>query len=122
MEMAQYILSILRSQLMIVFSWGFNTPIAIEDGLQFNVEGFKHQGKVRVHYNGGSDLFDVTTLNRDGSFSYTLPGPIPEAEDGKTRIAVRLNASFSTGADSPVMALSSACKRLHSKSRASAGT
>ena len=69
MEMAQYILSILRSQLMIVFSWGFNTPIAIEDGLQFNVEGFKHQGKVRVHYNGGSDLFDVTTLNRDGSIA-----------------------------------------------------
>ena len=69
MEMAQYILSILRSQLMIVFSWGFNTPIAIEDGLQFNVEAFKHQGKVRVHYNGGSDLFDVTTLNRDGSIA-----------------------------------------------------
>ena len=67
--MAQYILSILRSQLMIVFSWGFNTPIAIEDGLQFNVEGFKHQGKVRIHYNGGSDLFDVTTLNRDGGIA-----------------------------------------------------
>ncbi len=47
-----------------------------------------------------ADILASFTLNRDGSFSYTLPGPIPEAEDGKTRIAVRLNASFSTGASS----------------------
>ena len=47
-----------------------------------------------------ADTLASFTLNRDGSFSYTLPGPIPEAEDGKTRIAVRLNASFSAGAGS----------------------
>jgi len=46
-----------------------------------------------------ADTLASFTLNRDGGFSYTLPGPIPEAEDGKTRIAVRLNASFSTGAN-----------------------
>lgn len=67
MEMAKYIMSILRTQLMVVFSWGFNSPIAIEDGLQFNVEGYKHQGKVRVNYNEGLDLFEVTLLNADGS-------------------------------------------------------
>lgn len=67
MEMAKYIMSILRSQLMVVFSWGFNSPIAIEDGLQFNVEGYKHQGRVRVKYIDGLDLFEVTLLNSDGS-------------------------------------------------------
>lgn len=65
--MARYIMSILRSQLMVVFSWGFNSPMAIENGLQFNVEGYKHKGKVRVMYNEGLDLFEVTLLNADGS-------------------------------------------------------
>lgn len=67
MEMAKYIMSILRSQLMVVFSWGFNNPVAIENGLQFNVEGYKHTGKVRVKYNEGIDLFEVILLNGDGS-------------------------------------------------------
>lgn len=32
MEMAQYILSILRTQMCVVWSWGFHKAIAIEDG------------------------------------------------------------------------------------------
>lgn len=36
MEMAKYIMSILRTNLMVVFSWGFHYPIAIKNGLRFN--------------------------------------------------------------------------------------
>ncbi len=59
--MADYILSILRTQLMVVFSWGFHRPTALPDdgGLAFKVDGFKHRGWVFVKYNEGKDLFDV---------------------------------------------------------------
>ncbi|MBQ6580741.1 MAG: hypothetical protein IIX32_01935 [Alistipes sp.] len=59
--MAEYIMTILQSQLMVVFSWGFNSPKRLPDdkGLRFNVEGFKYRGVVEVIYNIGSDLFEV---------------------------------------------------------------
>lgn len=62
MEMAGYIISILRSQLMVVWSWGFNSPIAIENGLHFKVQGFKFQGLVEVKYDEGADLFNVSFI------------------------------------------------------------
>ena len=64
--MARYILSILRSQLMIMMSWGFHSAYAIEDGLAFYVDGYLHKGKVEVVYDAGWDLFIVRTINRDG--------------------------------------------------------
>ena len=67
MNMAQYILSILRTQLMIVFSWGFNNARVIENGLAFYVQGYKHTGRVEVVYDEGWDLFNVRTINKDGS-------------------------------------------------------
>lgn len=59
--MAEYILKILRSQLMVVFSWGFHQPQRLPDdkGLSFMVEGYKYQGEVQVIYNEGADLFEV---------------------------------------------------------------
>lgn len=59
--MAEYILQILRSQLMVVFSWGFHRPNALPDdrGLSFLVDGFKYKGRVEVVYNDGLDLFEV---------------------------------------------------------------
>ena len=59
--MAEYILQILRSQLMVVFSWGFHSPTALPDnrGLAFQVEGFKYKGMVKVIYNVGADLFEI---------------------------------------------------------------
>lgn len=59
--MADYILSILHMELMVVFSWGFHRPTALPDdgGLAFKVDGFKHRGWVFVKYNEGKDLFDV---------------------------------------------------------------
>ena len=62
MEMAKYIMQILKTQLMVVWSWGFNKPMALENGLRFNVQGFKFRGVVEVVYNEGQDLFDVSFI------------------------------------------------------------
>ena len=66
MEMALYILRILRTQPIIVFSWGFHSPIAVNNGLRFLVEGRLHQGWTEVLYDDGADLFRVRTL-KDGA-------------------------------------------------------
>ena len=60
--MAKYIMSILKTQLMVVWSWGFHKPIALENGLRFKVQGFKFRGVVDVVYNEGRDLFDVSFI------------------------------------------------------------
>ena len=59
--MAEYILQILKTQLMVVFSWGFHCPTRLPDnkGLVFRVNGFKYQGRVAVEYDEGKDLFEV---------------------------------------------------------------
>ena len=57
--MAKYIMTILKSQLIIVWSWGFHQPMALENGLRFRVSGFKFKGSVEIIYNEGHDLFDV---------------------------------------------------------------
>ena len=59
--MVEYILAILRSQLMVVFSWGFHKPQRLPNdaGLAFMVDGFLYQGRVEVVYNDGADLFEV---------------------------------------------------------------
>ena len=67
MNIAMYIMQILRTELMVVFSWGFHCAYAIENGLAFYVNGYLHKGKVEVIYDEGEDLFIVRTMNRDGS-------------------------------------------------------
>ena len=62
MEMAKYIMDILKTQLMVVWSWGFHNPIAIKNGLRFRVQGYKFRGIVEVVYNEGKDLFDVSFI------------------------------------------------------------
>lgn len=57
--MANYIYTILMSKLMVILSWGFNSPNAITNGLRFKVQGFKFTGAVEVLYNEGMDLFEV---------------------------------------------------------------
>lgn len=70
-NIANYIREILLSQLMVVFSWGARNFKSIgeseegEGGLLFNVNGFKHQGQVKIMLNW-LDLFDVYLLNEDG--------------------------------------------------------
>lgn len=57
--MANYIYTIIISKLMVILSWGFNSPIAITNGLRFKVQGFKFTGTVEVIYNAGMDLFEI---------------------------------------------------------------
>ena len=71
--MAQYIMSILKAKLMVVWSWGFNSPMAIPNGLRFKVQGFKFRGVVEVVYNEGRDLFEVSFVKR---------GKVVEVVDG----------------------------------------
>jgi len=61
--MANYIYQILKSQLNIVWSWGFSNPRIFPNGLQFKVQGFIHNGYVKVLYRENSDLFDIFLLN-----------------------------------------------------------
>ena len=67
MNMAEYIMSILKSQIFVLLSWGFHRPVRLENGLRFQVQGFIHKGTVEVVYVEGLDLFEVRTLNADGS-------------------------------------------------------
>ena len=62
MDMAKYIMTILKTQLMVVWSWGFHQPVALQNGLRFKVQGFKFKGVVEVAYNEGSDLFDLSFI------------------------------------------------------------
>ena len=63
--MAEYIIAILRTQLMVVFSWGFHRPTALPNnrGLAFEVDGFLYKGRVEVVYNEVMDLFEVHLSN-----------------------------------------------------------
>ena len=63
--MTKYIMSILKTQIIVVGSWGFHKPMAVENGLRFNVQGFRFRGVVEVVYNEAWDLFDVSFIKGD---------------------------------------------------------
>ena len=67
-ETGQYILTILSSRLDIVSSWGFDpkTLKPIKTGIEFHVNGFKHQGAVQVTLNEGEDYFEVSLISDSG--------------------------------------------------------
>lgn len=71
--MAKYIMQILKTQLMVVWSWGFHNARAIDSGLRFNVQGYKFRGVVEVVYNEGQDLFDVSFI-KGGKVVKTIGG------------------------------------------------
>lgn len=74
MEMANYIISIFKTNLPVIMSWGFNNPIGLENGLKFSVNGFKHKGNVVVQYNEGMDLFDVEIITSENEVIETIDG------------------------------------------------
>ena len=47
MEMAKYILQILRTQPIVVFSWGFHNAQPIRNGLRFSVNGYLHHNHLK---------------------------------------------------------------------------
>ena len=65
LRLARYIWAILTSYPIILMSWGVDpkTVKAIELGLEFHVQGFKHTGLVRVTLNEAEDLFEVTLID-----------------------------------------------------------
>ena len=67
MTIASYIQSILNSNQIIIWSWGIEKPKALSnnEGLIFHVNGFKHNGFVKVVYNEGKDLFVVILLDNE---------------------------------------------------------
>ena len=70
-EIGQYILDILKTRLDIVTSWGLDpdTLRPIKYGIQFHVQGFKHNGLVRVTLNEGADLFEVCLISDNGEMT-----------------------------------------------------
>ena len=65
MKTASYIYTILNSDQVVLWSWGFEKPQALpnDEGLIFHVNGFKHNGFVKVLYHEGKDLFVVILLD-----------------------------------------------------------
>ena len=67
-EIGKYILSILKTRIDIVSSWGLDpeTLRPIKYGIEFHVKGFKHTGMVQVTLNEGEDLFEVCLISESG--------------------------------------------------------
>lgn len=102
MEMAKYILSILRTQLMVVWSWGFHQPMALDNGLRFKVQGFKFKGIVEVVYNEVWDLFDISFIkagkvvkNIEGVYIDTLVETIDYYVEKTSDYEQRVKAEYS---------------------------
>lgn len=74
MTIAEYILRVLRTQVIVVMSWGFHSAKAIEDGLAFQVQGFKFNGRVEITYDEGWDLFDIRLIDEDGTIRKKVEG------------------------------------------------
>ena len=71
---ARYILVILRMDLRKVFSWGFQYPKIIPNGLKAYVNGFIYAGYIEITYNAGNELFEVKTFNENGSIKDYIQG------------------------------------------------
>lgn len=67
-EIGKYILSILKTRIDIVSSWGQDPESLkpIKYGIEFHVQGFKHTGLVQVTLNEGEDLFEVSLVSESG--------------------------------------------------------
>ena len=73
--MGKYIFSILKGcGNTIMMSWGFHSPVVVKLGLQFNVNGFKLKGLVRIVYDEGADLFNISLIGEDNLIKETLEG------------------------------------------------
>ena len=78
LQMAGYILEIFMYYPAVVMSWGIDldTIKPITDsydryGVEFSVNGFKHQGKVQILYDDGSDTFMYHLLDSSGKTTAT---------------------------------------------------
>ena len=74
LELAKYIWSILKTQITILMSWGFEhkSMKVIEGGLEFGCNGFKHTGKVQIVLDEGKDLFEIHLISENGEKVKTI--------------------------------------------------
>lgn len=74
LELAKYIWSILKTQITILMSWGFEPKSmkVIDGGLEFGCNGFKHTGKVQIVLDEGKDLFEVHLISENGEKVKTI--------------------------------------------------
>ena len=100
-EIGQYILSLFKTRLDIVTSWGLDpeTLRPIKYGIEFHVQGFKHTGKVQVRLNEGEDLFEVALVSDAGDtvetkesifldeLISTIDDAVEKVEDYEKRVA-----------------------------------
>lgn len=68
------IFQILANTPSVIMSWGFDSPRIIEDGLCFNVDGFRYQGDCEVVYFKDSDTFTFRTIDTNGQILKELCG------------------------------------------------
>lgn len=95
-------MSILKTQLMVVWSWGFHKPMALENGLKFMVTGFKFKGVVSIVYNEAQDLFDVSFIKSnkvvkkyDGLYFDMLISAIDDFVEKTSDYKERVTAEYS---------------------------
>lgn len=68
-DIAKYIWYILTLDPYIPMSWGIEEESieTSEDSVEFKVNGFLHQGNVRITFIEGADLFQVCLYDEDGA-------------------------------------------------------
>lgn len=71
------ILSILEGQKEILYSWGFNNVVSLENGLQFNVQGFLFKGKVTIFFNQDDNTFTIILDGNEGGCQRQILGIHP---------------------------------------------
>lgn len=69
LQIAKEIWRVLRTAPNIIMSWGLNpaTVKAVENGLRFHVQGFKHTGNVEIKLNEGADLYEIYLYDESGN-------------------------------------------------------
>ena len=79
LQIAKEIWRVLRTAPNIIMSWGLNpaTVKAVENGLRFHVQGFKHTGNVEIKLNEGADLYEI--------YLYDESGKLKDSHSSKTR-------------------------------------
>ena len=78
LQMAGYILEVFMYYPAVVMSWGIDldtikpiTDSSDRYGVEFSVNGFKHQGKVQILYDDGSDTFMYHLLDSSDKITAT---------------------------------------------------
>lgn len=71
-DAAKYIYYLLSLDPYLPMSWGAEDFEESTDSLEFHVNGFLHQGRVRVTYIEGADLFQATLYNEEGELTETI--------------------------------------------------